>query len=251
MAERRMFTDKITDADAFTSMPSSAQALYLHINMHADDDGFCNQLKLCKVNANASEDDLKLLIAKNYIFFFESGVVVVKHWRMHNLLRKDRYKETQFTEEKSRLYLKENGAYTFDKAQGKKLLNSAKNEAENPTTTDWQPNGNQMAPQDRIGKGSVGKDKKEESKEERSAQGAPTYHFQKPTIEEVTAYCVERKNNVNPERFIDFYTSKGWKVGKQPMKDWKACIRTWENEDKKPGKREVYQAQASKYDRQE
>ena len=144
MAERRMFTDKITDADAFTSMPSSAQALYLHINMHADDDGFCNQLKLCKVNANASEDDLKLLVAKNYIFFFESGVVVVKHWRMHNLLRKDRYKETQYTEEKSRLYLKENGAYTLDEFQGKKIVDNS-----------WQPKDNQRLPQDRIGKDSI------------------------------------------------------------------------------------------------
>jgi hypothetical protein len=145
MAERRMFTKKITDADAFTSMPSSAQALYFHLNMNADDDGFCNKINLCMVNAKASSDDFKLLLLKRFIFQFESGVIVVKHWRMHNILRKDRYTETDYLEEKSRLFLKDNGAYTLDAEQGETAL-----------ATKWQPNGNQMAPQDRIGKDSIG-----------------------------------------------------------------------------------------------
>lgn len=72
--------------------------------------------------------------------------------------------------------------------------------------------------------------------------------FRKPTLEEVAAYCKERNNNVDPQRFIDFYESKGWKVGKTPMKDWKACIRTWEKDDKNPPKKG---ASASKYDRRE
>lgn len=145
MAQRRMFTEKIVESDAFTDMPLSAQALYFHINMSADDDGFVNNPKRISRSLGASEDDLKLLIAKRFLISFESGIVAVKHWRMHNLLRKDRYAETQYQEEKKMLVLKENGAYT---------------EAETQTETTWQPNGNQMATtwQPSIGKYSIVKD---------------------------------------------------------------------------------------------
>lgn len=114
MAERRMFTKKIIDSDAFLDMPLSTQALYFHLNMRADDDGFINNPKKIMRMIGASEDDLKLLITKRFIIAFDNGVVVVKHWRMHNLLRKDRYTETQYVEQKNMLYLKENGVYTED-----------------------------------------------------------------------------------------------------------------------------------------
>lgn len=247
MAERRMFTGKITDADAFTSMPSSAQSLYFHLNMHADDDGFCNQINPCKGNANASEDDLKLLIAKRYIFYFDSGVIVIKHWRMHNLLRTDRQKETQFIEEKASLYLKENGSYTLDRKQGKRVFKSTKNDNDNQTTTNCQPSDNQMSPQYRIGKDSIGEDSIDNSSGNTATQ--TPLKFAIPSLKEVSSYCIERKNNINPQRFIDFYTSKGWKVGKNTMKDWKACIRTWENDDKKAAGLKT--ASASKYERAE
>lgn len=136
MAERRMFTKKIIDSDAFLDMPLSTQALYFHLNMRADDDGFINNPKKIMRMIGASEDDIKLLITKRFIIIFDSGVVVVKHWRMHNLLRKDRYTETQYVEEKSMLFLKENGVYTEDG---------------NQVTTKWQPNGN-------TGKGSIVED---------------------------------------------------------------------------------------------
>lgn len=140
MAERRMFTQKITDSDAFTEMPLSAQALYFHLNMHADDDGFLNNANKIRKSINASEDDLKLLMLKRFILPFESGVVVIKHWRMHNLLRKDRYNPTQYQEEFKRLELrKTDNAYTE-----KSIVVPA-----------WQPDGNQMAPQDSIGKDSI------------------------------------------------------------------------------------------------
>ena len=247
MASRRMFTDKITDADAFTSMPSSAQSLYFHLNMHADDDGFCNQVKLCKGNANASEDDLKLLIAKRYIFYFDSGVIVIKHWRMHNLLKNDRYKETQFIEEKSKLYLKENGAYTLDETQGKNVVSYPQKTAKNELEPKWNQNGTKMEPQYRIGKDSIGKDSIDNSSGNTATQ--TPLKFAIPSLKEVSSYCIERKNNINPQRFIDFYTSKGWKVGKNTMKDWKACIRTWENDDKKAAGLKT--ASASKYERAE
>lgn len=113
MAERRMFTKKITDSDAFIELSSAAQALYFHLNQGADDDGFNNQVQNAMFKAHASIDDLKILMLKNFIIRFESGVIVIKHWRMHNTLRKDRYVPTSFQEELNQLGIKDNGSYTL------------------------------------------------------------------------------------------------------------------------------------------
>ena len=113
MAERRMFAKTIIDSDAFLDMPLSTQALYFHLSMRADDDGFINNPKKIQRTIGASEDDYKLLIAKNFIIPFESGIVVIKHWKIHNYIRNDRYKETVYAEEKELLEIKENGAYTI------------------------------------------------------------------------------------------------------------------------------------------
>lgn len=136
-----MFTDKVVESDAFTDMPLSAQALYFHFNMEADDDGFVNNPKRICRSLGASEDDLKILIGKRFLLSFDSGIIAVKHWRMHNLLRKDRYTETQYKEEKNMLILKDNGAYT---------------EADNHLATTWQPNDNHLATQVSISKASIG-----------------------------------------------------------------------------------------------
>lgn len=113
MANKRMFTMKIVDSDAFLDMPLSTQCLYFHLNMRADDDGFINNPRKIMRIIGASEDDLKLLIAKSFIITFENGVIVIKHWRMHNTLSKQRYKETQYIEEKNTLRIKENGSYSL------------------------------------------------------------------------------------------------------------------------------------------
>lgn len=152
MAERRMFTQKIVDSDAFLDMPLSTQALYFHLNMRADDDGFVNNPKKIQRMICASDDDLKLLIAKRFLLAFESGVVVIKHWRMHNLLRKDRYNPTQYQEYMNQLLLKDNGAYT------ETVEITAIPEPGNQMATTWQPDDNQMATQDSIGKDSIVKD---------------------------------------------------------------------------------------------
>ena len=135
MAERRMFTKKVTDDDNFMALSSSAQALYLHLSMSADDDGFCNQVSISMFKAHASVQDLQALLEKRYIYQFENGVIVIKHWRMANALRKDRYTPTAFQEELSHLDIKENGSYT------------------------WLPDGCQSVanrlPQDSIGKDSI------------------------------------------------------------------------------------------------
>ena len=113
MSEKRMFSKQITDSDAFLDMPLSTQALYFHLGMAADDDGFINAPKRIQRMVGGSDDDFKLLIAKNFIIPFESGVVVIKHWKINNYIRSDRYKETAYLEEKSMLSIKENGAYSM------------------------------------------------------------------------------------------------------------------------------------------
>lgn len=107
-----MLTKKVTDDDNFMQLSSSAQALYLHLSMSADDDGFCNQVSLCMFKAHASVQDLQALLEKRYIYQFDNGVIVIKHWRMANALRKDRYTPTAFQEELAMLRIKENGSYT-------------------------------------------------------------------------------------------------------------------------------------------
>lgn len=112
MAERRMFAKTIIDSDAFLDMPLSTQALYFHLSMRADDDGFINNPKKIQRMVGASDDDLKVLIAKRFIIPFESGIVVIKHWKIHNYIQKDRYKPTIYQEEKRLLTEKENNVYT-------------------------------------------------------------------------------------------------------------------------------------------
>lgn len=142
MAERRMFSKTIVDSDAFLDMPLSTQALYFHLSMRADDDGFLNNAKKIQKIIGASDDDLKLLIIKRFVIAFDDGIIVVKHWRMNNYLRRDRYTPTVYQEEFKMLGIKDNGAYT--------LLDTA-----------GIPDGNQCVtrlPQVSIGKDSIDKD---------------------------------------------------------------------------------------------
>ena len=113
MASRRMFAMTIIDSDAFIDMPASARLLYFDLGMRADDDGFVNAPKKIIRFTGASEDDLKILIAKKFIIPFDSGVVVIKHWNINNTIRKDRYSETKYKAEKAALYLDENNAYSL------------------------------------------------------------------------------------------------------------------------------------------
>lgn len=207
MAERRMFAKTIIDSDAFLDMPLSAQALYFHLSMRADDDGFVNNPKKIQRMIGASDDDCKLLILKRFILTFESGVIVIKHWKIHNYIQKDRYKPTIYQAEKSRLIEKDNKAYT-----------------------DCIQNGCNTDTQVRIGKVIDSIELEKGKSEERKTAS----RFTPPTLDEVKTYCFERNNNVDAQRFIDYYTSNGWKVGRNAMKDWKAAVRNWERDDNKP-----------------
>lgn len=111
MAERRMFAKTIIDSDAFLEMPDSSQLLYFHLAMRADDDGFVNKPKTIMKMCGCKDDDMTLLFMKKFLIPFESGVVVIKHWKIHNYIRKDTYTETKYKEEKALLETDENGAY--------------------------------------------------------------------------------------------------------------------------------------------
>jgi hypothetical protein len=114
MAERRMFAKTIIDSDAFLDMPLSTQALYFHLSMRADDDGFINNAKKIQRMLGCTDDDMKILLSKNFVIPFETGVCVIKHWKIHNLIQKDRYKPTVYVEHKDQLSLKDNNVYTLD-----------------------------------------------------------------------------------------------------------------------------------------
>ncbi len=101
-----MFSPDIVGSDAFLDMPASSQALYFHLGMYADDDGFVNPKRIMRM-CGVSDDDLKVLVGKRFVLPFENGVVVIKHWRINNLVRKDWYKETQYVEQKSQLKVTE------------------------------------------------------------------------------------------------------------------------------------------------
>ena len=115
MAEKRMFSNQIVDSDAFLSMPLSSQALYFHLNMKGDDEGFVNNPIRIARAIGSNDDDLKLLILKNFVLSFESGIIVIKHWKLHNWIRNDRVKPTAYIDEKNMLEEKENKVYSFKK----------------------------------------------------------------------------------------------------------------------------------------
>lgn len=200
MAEKRMFTKKVTDDENFLHLSSSAQALYLHLAMSADDDGFSNQISVSMFKAHASVQDLEALLEKRYLYQFDNGVIVIKHWRMANALRKDRYTPTAFQEELAKLQVKENGSYTMSDngcQMVAKLL----------------PNG---CP-------SIDKDREDKNRLDKNSKFVP------PTLEEVQAYCAERNSPVDPQRFYDYFTTGNWKDAKgNPVKNWKQKLITWE-----------------------
>lgn len=151
MAERRMIAKSIIKSDQFLDMPATTQCLYFHLLLEADDDGFINAPKSIMRVIGAKDDDMRVLQAKGYIIPFESGVIVIKHWRLHNSLRKDRYNPNpQLENERKQLVVADNKEYQL--------------------ATNWQPNGNQLAtsgiPLVATGKDRLGKDREEEEKED-------------------------------------------------------------------------------------
>ncbi len=122
MATRRMFSKDIVSSDEFISLPLSAQALYFHLGMNADDDGILSNAKSVMLVIGAKDDDIKLLLAKRFLLLFNEKYLVVKHRKINNQMRKDRYVKTKYNEIKEQLYVEKNNSYTEDKSKGIPLI---------------------------------------------------------------------------------------------------------------------------------
>lgn len=224
MAERRMMAKSIIKSDQFLDMPATTQNLYFHMLLDADDDGFVNAPKSIMRIVGAKEDDMKLLIAKQFVIGFGSGVIVIKHWKIHNYIQSDRYKPS-IQPERKLLDITVNKEYQLN--------------TDHVSTMDTECIQDVSVGKVRLDKASIGKvrlDKTIEGECEKP-HSPKRKTFTKPTIDEIQDYCIERNNKVNAEQFYDYYESNGWKVGKNSMKDWKAAVRTWEkNNYNKPAK---------------
>lgn len=165
MSERRMFSKKIVESDAFQDMSISAQLLYFNLGMEADDDGFVNSPKSIARRIGCTIDDLNELIDNRFILTFSSGIICIKHWKMNNYIQKDRYHETQYTEEKALLKTKENGVYTLDTEY---------------MDTDCIQDVSKMDTEVRLGKDSIVKDNKRESIERENDSLSDIEPFQVP-----------------------------------------------------------------------
>lgn len=218
MAEKRMFAKSIVLTDAFLDMPMSARCLYFTLGMLADDDGFVGSPKSVMRQCGASQDDMAILLSKRFVLGFDSGVIVIKHWRINNYLQNDRHKPTTYQEELATLKIDQKGSYTESE---KRLPGSSVYVLDTDCIQDVYTDKNS------IDKSREDKDRVEESVVEKRKRFSP------PTVEEVAAYCDERGNNIDPQHFVDYYSARGWMIGKNHMKDWKAAVRTWEKSDKK------------------
>lgn len=196
MAQKRMFDKRVVESDKFTDLPNSSKALYFMAGMSADDKGFFQPRRLQKM-CGFTDDDFKILLAKGFFIAFDSGVMVVTDWNKNNWLDSRRITETEYLDELNLL----------------KLINER-----------YELIGENDNAKPMLSQNSIDKNRIVENSIDKSNRFIP------PTLEEVKEYCKERNNNVNPERFIDFYESKGWLVGKSKMKDWKASVRTWERD---------------------
>ena len=212
MADRRMFAKSIVLSDAFLDMPATARCLYFTLGMFADDDGFVNSPKSIMRQCGSSMDDMNVLLAKKFVYSFDGGVVVIKHWRINNLLRADRHRETTYTEELKLLEIDENGAY--------KLVCQP---TDNQLTTNCQPTDNQVTtigiPS--IGKVSIGKDSIGKVRVGNT-----------PTITMIDSYIKSKGYKIDPHRFFEYYTTDG----RTFPKDWKSVVDKWQETEytKKP-----------------
>lgn len=218
-----MFAKSVIDCDLFIDMPQSTRLLYYDLSMRADDDGFITPKKVIRMTG-ASDDDLSILIAKKFVIPFDSGVVVIRHWRVHNYIKNDRYKETNFEEEKAQLIV--DGKREYEVVEPDWNQNGTGLEPE------CLQNGTKTEPQVRLGKDRLGNTQKENIKEKADdvlfEEAKPTVkRFVKPTLEEVRAYINEKGYSVNAEQWFSFYETNGWKVGRNPMKSWKSSLTYW------------------------
>ena len=227
MARRRMLYRALIRSDKFIEMPLSTQTLYMHLNMEADDDGFVSAPKSIQRSIAASDDDLKLLIAKGFLIPFESGVIAIVHWKKSNLIQKDRYTPTSYKEEMSLLTV-EDGIYTMDTTciqNGYKL-----------DTTCIQ---NGYTGKVSIGKDRIGKNNNGGSIDNNiNTRARAREEFVPPTLDDVRSFVEAKNLIIDAERFFYHYSGKGWKIGRDAMEDWQATAMEWDRKDRANGRKD-------------
>lgn len=232
MADRRMISKSVIDTDMFLDMPISAQCLYFHLLLRADDDGFLKNAKTIMRITGTTEKDMKVLIAKKYVIAFESGIILIRHWKVHNYIKSDRYRPSD-CEEKEFVKLDGNNVYVLSDEGKKSGCIQTGTEVEpnwNQNGTSLDPKriqtGTEVEPQVRLELGKS-KDSIRESIERKRNLGSKT-RFKKPTIDEIKEYIHEKGYTFSAERFFNYYESNGWMVGRNHMKSWKAACVNWE-----------------------
>lgn len=200
MAERRMFAKSIIGSARFLRMPPTSRLLYYDLGMDADDDG-CVEAFAVMRKTGAAEDDLCVLVSKGFVRVLNDDLVsLILDWKTNNYIQKDRYHPSIYA----------------------KLIDNQ------PLDTKCIQAVSYMDTEVRLGKDSIGKDSIGES----VADKPPTRHlFSPPSVDDVRAYCADKGYHVDPERFVDHYTSNGWMVGRNKMKDWRAAVRNWNRKD--------------------
>ena len=210
MANKRMFSKEITNTDRFQSLKLSAQALYFHLGVNADDDGFIgNPLSITKC-IGASPGDLKMLVDSGYLIPFNGGVYLITDWFINNYIRADRRKPTIYQEFFGMVELNDSARYVICQAADIPMVDPDKSSIDQSSTEVVSIEG--MTPGQQT-----------------------TRRFCPPSVSEVKEYCLENEYPVDPERFIDYYVANGWKVGRNPMKDWRAAVRVWAKNEKPGG----------------
>ena len=217
MGDKRMISREVVETDRFLDMPLSAQALYFHLNLYADDEGFVSSPRKVQRSLGCTYDDLKLLIAKAYVIPFESGIVVITHWYILNSLRKDRCKDTIYQREKALLTITDGGEYQ---------LSTDCQPSDNQLSTNCPPN---ISKVNNISQNKTSKDNPPngETADQTKTEKQKKVRFIPPTIDEIKAFCAESGISIDAAYFIDYYNANGWQVGKHKMQDWKATVRNW------------------------
>jgi len=217
MRNKRMFNVSITGSSRFLMMPHSSQLLYFHLGMHADDDGYCEHFMVMKM-LGSSPDDLKILHAKDFICIFDDHVLLILNWRENNYIRKDRYVKSKYLEMHKKPLISTNCQPEKNQlstnCQPTDIMPRTKKLDVNQLSTNSQPLDN------------IEENRREENSKKKYKK--KNCRFLPPSFLEIQGYCNERKNNIDPQHFYDFYESKGWMIGSNKMKNWQAAIRTWE-----------------------
>ena len=247
MAVRRMMSRRVTDSTRFLKMPLTSQALYFHLVQHADDDGVVEAYPVIR-STGANEDDLKILVGKGFaIVLNEDFVTYLPDWLEHNSVRADRKVDSIYKDLLIQI------VPNVEMKQPKPSYYSTKKVIDGQVTDKCPTNDGQMSDKcphrlgkDRLGKDRLGKDsidigvcaQAELDDTQTHTKKKKTTRFVPPTVEEVKQYCEENNYKLDAQRFVDFYESKGWMIGKNKMKSWQAAVRTWTRKAKEGAKQD-------------